>query len=45
MKSELELLRILAEADDDVENDRVAPMQDTIEDLRAALLERKTNDL
>jgi len=41
MKSELELLRTLAEAEDDVKNGRVAPMQDSINDLRASLLERK----
>lgn len=41
MKSELELLRTLAEADDDVKSGRVASMQDSIEDLRTSLLERK----
>ena len=41
MKSELELLRTLAEADDDVKNGRLAPMQDSFDDLRASLLERK----
>jgi len=41
MKSELELLRTLAEADEDVKNGRVAPMQDSLDDLRASLLERK----
>ena len=41
MKSELELLRTLAEAEEDVKNGRVAPMQDTLEDIRSALLERK----
>jgi len=41
MKAELELLRTLAEADDDVKNGRVASMQDSFEDLRASLLERK----
>ncbi|MBU9712863.1 type II toxin-antitoxin system Phd/YefM family antitoxin [Evansella tamaricis] len=40
MKSELELLRTLAEAEDDVKNGRVAPMQNSIDDLRASLLER-----
>lgn len=41
MKSELELLRTFAEAEDDVKNGRVAPMQGSINDLRASLLERK----
>ena len=41
MKSELELLRALAEADDDVKNGRVAPLQDSLDDLRTSLLERK----
>lgn len=41
MKSELELLRTLAEAEDDVKNGRLAPMQDSFDDLHASLLERK----
>ncbi|NMB36124.1 MAG: type II toxin-antitoxin system Phd/YefM family antitoxin [Firmicutes bacterium] len=41
MKSELELLRILAEAEDDVKQGRVAPMQDSFAELRASLQERK----
>lgn len=41
MKSELELLRTLAEAEDDVKNERLAPMQDSFDDLRTSLLERK----
>ncbi len=41
MKSELELLRTLAEAEEDVKNGRVAPMQNTFEDIRSALRERK----
>ncbi|WP_345788332.1 hypothetical protein [Desulfosporosinus orientis] len=40
MKSELELLRTLAEAENDVENGRLAPIQDSFNDLRASLLER-----
>ncbi|MBQ8970245.1 MAG: type II toxin-antitoxin system Phd/YefM family antitoxin [Lachnospiraceae bacterium] len=39
MKSRLELLEILAEADEDVRNGRVAPLQDTFDDLRAMLKE------
>ncbi|MFZ3132303.1 MAG: type II toxin-antitoxin system Phd/YefM family antitoxin [Desulfosporosinus sp.] len=41
MKSELELLKTLAEAEDDVKSGRVAPMQDTFDELRTSLLERK----
>jgi prevent-host-death family protein len=37
MKAELELLRTLAEADDDVRNGRVAPMRDTFDSIRKAL--------
>ncbi len=40
MKSELELLRILAEAENDVVNGRVAAMQDTFDDIRKSLLEK-----
>lgn len=45
MKAELELLRTLAEAEEDVVNDRVAPMQDTFDDIRKSLLERKSNEV
>ena len=41
MKSELELLRTLAEAEEDVINGRFAPMQNTFDDIRKSLLERK----
>ena len=41
MKSELELLRNLAEAEDDIREGRVAPMQKTFDDIRAALMTRK----
>ncbi len=41
MESELELLRTLAEAEDDVKNGRVAPMQNTFDDIRKSLMERK----
>lgn len=40
MKAELELLRTLAEAEEDVANGRVAPMKDTFDDIRKALMER-----
>lgn len=42
MKSELELLRNLAEAEDDVREGRVAPMQKTFDDIRTTLLSRKS---
>ncbi|MCO5385174.1 type II toxin-antitoxin system Phd/YefM family antitoxin [Desulfosporosinus sp.] len=41
LKSELELLKTLAEADEDVKSGRVAPMKDSFDELRASLLERK----
>ncbi len=41
MKSELELLKTLSEAEEDVANGRTAPMQNTFDDVRAALLARK----
>lgn len=40
MKSRIELLEILAEAEGDVKNGRVAPMSETFDDLRAMLRER-----
>lgn len=40
MQAELELLRTLAEADEDVAQGRTAPMQSTFDDIRKALLER-----
>lgn len=45
MKSELELLRVLAEAEQDVRNGNVAPMQDTFDDIRKNLLERKADEI
>lgn len=39
MKSRIELLEILAEAEDDVRNGRVAPISETFDDLRQMLLE------
>jgi prevent-host-death family protein len=41
MKAELELLRTLAEAEDDIKNGRIGLMQDSIDDLRSSLLNRK----
>ena len=37
MKARIELLEILAEAEDDVAHGRVAPIQDTFDDIRALL--------
>ena len=45
MKSELELLRTLAEAENDVKNGRVEPIQNSFDDIRKSLLERKTNEI
>jgi len=45
MKSELELLRTLAEAQEDAADGRVAPMQNTFDDIRKSLLERKSNEV
>lgn len=41
MKSELELLRTLSEAEEDAANGRIAPIQSTFDDLRSSLLARK----
>lgn len=41
MQSELELLRTLAEAEEDAVNGRVAPIQQTFNDIRNSLLERQ----
>ena len=37
MKSRIQLLEILAEADDDVRNERIAPIEDTFNNLRSIL--------
>lgn len=39
MKSRIELLEILSEAEDDVRNGRVAPISETFDDLRQMLRE------
>lgn len=41
MKAELELLRNLAEAEDDVRERRVGDMQKSFDDIRATLVARK----
>lgn len=45
MKAELELLRTLAEAEENVANGRVAPMQDTFDDIREMLMKRKADEI
>lgn len=45
MKSELELLRTLAEAENDVDNGKIALMQDTFDDIRKSLLEGKSDEV
>jgi len=41
MKSELELLRMLAESEEDLEKGRIAPIKDTFDGIRQSLLKRK----
>lgn len=41
MRAELELLRTLSEAEEDVHCGRVAPVQETFDGIREALLARK----
>ncbi len=41
MKAKIELLEMLSEAEDDVRSNRIAPMQETFDSLRAELLGRK----
>ena len=45
MISELELLRALSEAENDVVNERVAPIQNTFDNIRKSLLERGSDDV
>ena len=45
MKAELELLRTLAEADDDVQNGRMGSMQKSFDDLRESLVDRKNKNV
>ncbi len=44
MKSELELWKMLAEAQAGVDNDRTAPVEDTFSDIRKNLLMGKPHD-
>ena len=39
MKARIELLEVVAEAEEDVKNDRVAPISETFDDLRKMLQE------
>ena len=41
MKAQIELLEILGEAEEDVRNGRVAPLQESFDSLRAELLSRE----
>ena len=41
MQSELELLRTLADAEEDVRTGRTAPVQNTFDSIRATLMARK----
>ena len=41
MKARIELLEVLAEAEEDVKYGRVAPIKDTFDDLRAILKEER----
>ena len=41
MAAELELLRMLADSDEDIATGRVAPMQETFDGIRQQLLARK----
>ena len=45
MKAELELLRTLAEAEDDVQNGRVSSMQESFDSLRESLVNRKNGNV
>lgn len=40
LKSRLELLEMLAEADEDVKNGRTAPIKETFDDLRKTLMNK-----
>ena len=45
MKTELELWKMLAEAQGDVENERTASIEDTFSDIRKNLLVGRSHDL
>lgn len=43
MRAELELLRTLSEAEEDVRTGRIAPIEDSFDGIRAALLARRSD--
>jgi|SRR5699024_5918733 len=45
MKAELELLRTLAEAEDDVQNGRIGSFDESVDILRESLVKRKDEDV
>ncbi len=45
MKAELELLRTLAESEDDVQNGRLGSMQESFDNLRESLIDRKNENV
>lgn len=45
MKAELELLRTLAEAEDDVQNGRIGSFDESVDILRKSLVKRKDEDV
>lgn len=45
MKAELELLRTLAEADDDVQNGRIGSFDESVDVLRESLINRKNENV
>ena len=45
MKAELELLRTLAEAEDDVQSGKVGSMQESFDNLRESLVKRKNESV
>lgn len=45
MQAELELLRTLSEAEDDVHNGRVGSMQESFDSLRNSLINRKNENV
>lgn len=45
MKAELELLRTLAESEEDVQNGRVGSMQESFDNLRESLVNRKNENV
>lgn len=45
LKARVELLELLVEAEDDVKNGRVAPIEDTFDELRNLLIGREAYDI